>query len=86
MILIILSFIFGKLLYPYLDRILFGVNCYISYELIILWQIALDQQLFKSWEEMSIEGVILLGLSGLLLGLWYLNIKIAIDLYQKQNH
>ena len=69
--------------YEQLDTALFITNMYLTYLIYELWTISFENKLWSHMIKHTIELLVLIGLSALLLLLSLENIKVALDIHQK---
>jgi hypothetical protein len=69
--------------YEQLDTALFITNMYLTYLIYELWVTSFENKLWSHMSDHTIELLMLIGLSALLLALYLANIKVALDIHQK---
>ena len=69
--------------YKQLDTALFITNIYLTYLIYELWTISFENKLWSHMSNHTIELLVLIGPSALLLLLYLANIKVALDIQQK---
>lgn len=84
MIFIIIGIILIALFwYEQLDTALFITNMYLTYLIYELWVTSFENKLWSHMSNHTIELLMLIVLSALLLLLYLANIKVALDIHQK---
>ena len=69
--------------YEQLDTALFITNMYLTYLIYELWVTSFENKLWSHMSDHTIELLMLIGLSALLLALYLANIKVALDIHPK---
>ena len=87
MIFIIIGIILIALFwYEQLDTALFITNMYLTYLIYELWVTSFENKLWSHMSNHTIELLMLIVLSALLLLLYLANIKVALDIHQKSKN
>lgn len=72
--------------YEQLDTALFITNMYLTHLIYELWVTSFENRLWSHMSNHTIELLMLIGLSALLLLLYLANIKVALDIHQKSKN